>query len=1034
MKLPKITVNRPIATTMVFIAVLLFGIISLQRLPLDIMPEMEIPSLTIMTIYPGASANEVEEQVTKPIEEILAGTQGLKDIKSNSQENVSFISLQFEWGINTTDAANDARDLLELTKRKLPDNAENPIIYKINSSMFPILVYGITATENYYGINNIIKDEVAGPLQKIKGVGSVVYIGQPEREIAINIDPKKISAYGISIGQVAVILQAENITVPGGNVKVGKTDFAVKVPGQFENIQQIGDIVLINFNNKVIRLKDIAEIKDGYREKDEFARSKEGLGVALLIQKQSGVNTMEVANAVRDKMEEIEGNLPNDMNVFEIMNTDELIVQSISNLTKTLWWALFFVVLVVFAFLREWKSSLIVFVTIPFSVIFAFIVMFIIDYTINIFSLMAIVIAIGMVVDNAIVVLENITQHIEQGSRPKQAAVFGTGEMGTAITASTLTTLMVFIPMIFVGGVVGLLFKQLAIITSVTMIASLVTALSLTPMISSKLLKGAKIKKSERKKSAFYNQTEKIFVSLESNYKKALSWSLDHKFLTIFFALLLLVGSIFLGKNMGSDYIPEFDAGDLVLVFETEVGTSAEETDRIAQKVMNIYTEEVPEMVPGSLSSITGQTDGGTLKSVGFSEGKNISTVLAHLILPDKRDRSAKEIGEVLRKRVAEIPEIDKFHVTAGSILSEVITGSIKPVEIEITGLNYDEINQFARELYNKLIDVKGLADVQTTIDDGKMEMQINIDKQKASSMALNTAMIALQVRQSIFGAEAGSYSELGDDYKINIRYAPEYRQKIEDLSDIMITNLRGKQIPVSAIADIKPGMAPMVIDHKSQQRIVKVMASLDGISLGEAAVEVENILSEIVVPENIDVDLAGQLVEQDESFDDLYLILFIGIFLVYMVMAAQFESFKDPFIIMFAIPFTIVGIVFAFFVTGLTLSVTTFIGIIMLMGIVVNNGIVLVDYTNLLRKRGYSLKDAILESGRSRMRPVLMTSFTTMLGMLPMALSKGMGHEMYSPLGVTIIGGLLFSTIITLIFVPTIYSIFHKKENKIIS
>ncbi|MBU8892963.1 MAG: efflux RND transporter permease subunit [Bacteroidales bacterium] len=1029
MKLPKTTVNRPIATAMVFVAVLLFGTISLQRLPLDIMPEMEIPSLTIMTIYPGASAGEVEQQVTKPIEEILAGTQSLREIKSNSQENVSFISLQFEWGTNTTDAANDARDLLELTKRKLPDEAENPIIYKINSSLFPILVYGVTATENYYGINNIIKDEVAGPLQKIKGVGSVVYIGQPEREIKINVDPKKISAYGISISQIAMILQAENITVPGGNIKVGNNDFAVKVPGQFESLEQIENIVLINFNNRIIRLKDIANIKDGYREKDEFARSKNGLGVALLIQKQSGVNTLEVANAVRNKMNQIEKELPGDMDVFEILNTDELIVQSINNLTKTLWWALFFVILVVFAFLREWKSSLIVFITIPFSIIVAFIVMFIIDFTINIFSLMAIVIAIGMVVDNAIVVLENITQHIEQGSKPKQAAIFGSGEMGTAITASTLTTLMVFVPMIFVGGVVGLLFKQLAIITSVTMVASLLTSLSLTPMISSKLLKEAKNKDKEKKRSWFFTRTEKIFISLETRYKKILSWSLNHKVFTVFIALLLLAGSIMLGKNLGSDYIPEFDAGDLVLVFETEVGTSAEETDRIAQQVMEIFTEEVPEMVPGSLSSITGQTDGGTLKSVGFSEGKNISTVLAHLILPDHRDRTAKEIGDVLRHRVAEIPEIDKFHVTAGSIISEVITGSIKPVEVEITGINYEEINNFARELYDKLTEVGGLTDIQTTIDDGKMEIQIDIDKEKASSMALNTAMIALQIRHSIFGAAAGNYTESGDDYKINIRYAPEYRRNIEGLKNIMITNLRGSQIPVSAIAEIKIGTAPLVIDHKSQQRIVKVMAALDGISLGDAATKVDNILNEMEIPDNLDVDIAGQLVEQEESFGDLYLILIIGVLLVYMVMAAQFESFRDPFIIMFAIPFTVIGIILAFFVTGLTLSVTTFIGIIMLMGIVVNNGIVLVDYTNLLRKRGYKLTEAILESGRSRMRPVLMTSFTTMLGMLPMALSKGMGHEMYSPLGVTIIGGLLFSTIITLILVPTIYSIVHKRD-----
>lgn len=1029
MKLPKLSVNRPITTLMAFVAILLFGLVSLQRLPLDIMPEMELPTLTIMTIYPGASAEEVEEQVTKTLEEILTSTEGLKEIHSSSQENVSFIALQFDWGTNVTDAANDARDLLELTKRKLPDDAEDPIIYKVNSALFPVLVYGITADKNYAGINNIIQDEIVSPLQKIKGVGSVVYIGQPVREISIDVNPQKLSAYGISIAQLAAILKAENINVPGGNIKVGINDFAVKVPGKFNDIDEIRNVALINFQGNIIRVKDVAAVTDGYKEKDEFARSKNGLGVALLVQKQSGVNTLEVANAIRTKMNEIKIHLPQDMDLYEIINTDELIVESISNLTTTLWWALIFVVIVVFAFLREWKSSLIVFLTIPFSLIIAFIVMFAIGYTINIFSLMAIVIAIGMVVDNAIVVLENVTQHIEKGARPKQAAIFGASEMGMAITASTATTLMVFIPMIFVGGVVGLLFKQLAIVTSATMIASLVTSLTLTPMVSSKLLKG-KSKSEESKKSKFYLWSEKIFQSMERVYQKTLRWSLNHKIVVVITAVILFLASLLLGKNLGSDYIPEFDAGDLILVFETEVGTSSEETDRVAQKVMKIFEEEVPEIVHGSLSSITGQTDGGTLKSVGFSEGKNVCTVLAHLVLPDERNRSAKEIGEALRKKVSEMPEIDKFHITAGSIISEVITGSVKPIEIEISGTNFELLNEYARDLYGQMTKVQGLTDIQSTIDNGKLEIQIDIDKNKASAMALNTAMIALQVRQSIYGADAGRFTENGEDYIVSVRYTPDYRNTIEGVSSIMLTNLHMEQIPISAIAEIKIGTGPLVINHKSQQRLVKVTANLMGISLGEAAEKVKSILKDNPSPESVDVQLSGQLSEQGDSFNDLYLILVIGILLVYMVMAAQFESFKDPFIIMFAIPFTLVGIILAFLISGLTLSITTFIGVIMLMGIVVNNGIVLVDYINLLRQRGFDLKEAIIEAGRSRMRPVLMTSFTTMLGMLPMALSKGMGREMYSPLGVTIIGGLFVSTIITLVLVPTIYSMFHGKSN----
>jgi len=1031
MNLPKLAVNRPVGTMMAFLAILLFGLVSLYKLPLDIMPEMELPTLTVMTVYPGASAEEVEEQVTTPLEEILAGTESLKDITSKSKENVSFIALEFNWGADISEASNNARDLIELVKRELPDDAESPVIYKVNSSMFPVLVYGINADENYAGINNIIKDDIASPIKKIEGVGSVIYVGQPEREIKVHVKPHKLDAYNMAVDEVASILKSENLSIPGGNIKVGTNDFSVKVPAQFGNISEIRDIPLVNFQGRIIRLKNIATVEDGFKDKSEYARNKYGLGVAMMIQKQSGVNTLNVTSSVREKVEELRKTLPDDVEIFEIMNTDELIVQSIGNLTQTLWWALLFVVIVVFFFLREWRNSLIVFLTIPFSLIIAFIVMYVAGYTINIFSLMALIIAIGMVVDNAIVVLENIVQHIEKGARPKQASIFGTSEMGMAITASTATTLMVFIPMIFVGGVVGILFKQLAVLTSVTMIASLITSLALTPTAASKLLKGIRKKKEGKMHGRFYQWSERMFERVENLYTGILKWAVNHKLITVSTALVIFAGALFLGKQLGTDYIPEFDAGDIAVVLETEVGTSAKQTDEVAQKVMQIVKDEVPELVPGTLAAISGQTEDGTLSSVGFEEGKNVSTVLAHLKLPSNRERTAKEVGEALRERIRKIPQIESFHVTAGSILSEAITGNVKPIEVEVTGSNYDKINGTARKIYKKIDDMPGLTDLQTTIDDGKVEIQVMIDKEKASDMALNTALIGKQIRSSIYGAEAGELSQKGNEYNINIRYAPKYRNQIEAIKNLQVTNLKGQQIPLKAFAEVKQGIGPQQINRKSQQRIVKVMANLKEISLGRAVNKVQAEIADTNIPSGVNVKIAGQSTEQSESFQDLYLILAIGVILVYMVMAAQFESFKDPFIIMFAIPFTIVGIILAFFVTNLTLSVTTFIGVIMLMGIVVNNGIVLVDYTKLLRKRGHTLVSAVIEGGRSRMRPVLMTSFTTMLGMLPMALSKGMGKEMYSPLGVTIIGGMLISTIVTLVLVPTMYSIFHVREAK---
>ncbi|HPV56233.1 MAG TPA: efflux RND transporter permease subunit, partial [Tenuifilaceae bacterium] len=937
----------------------------------------------------------------KELERILSGTEHLKEISSQSKENVSFVQLQFDWGTDITSAANNARDLIELVKNKLPRDAHSPIIFKVNSSLMPVLVYGVTAQESYSGLNKILDDEIVSKLRKVPGVGSVLVIGRPEREIKININPAHLNAYGLSVNQIATILKAQNISIPGGSVKVGTNDFSVRVPGDIESIDELRNLNLVSFNGRIIRLKDVADVVDEYKERDEYSRTTSGQGLTLMIQKQSGENTLNVVNGIRAKVAEIEKTLPVDVKLNEVMKSDELISESIKNLSESLWYALIFVVIVVLAFLRSWKQSLIVFITIPFSLIVAFIVMFASGWTINIFSLMSLIVASGMVVDNAIVVLENITQHIEKGARPKQASIFGSSEMGMAISASTLTTIVVFLPMIFMGGIVGIMFKQLAILTSVTLIASLFAALTLTPMAASKLLKGLK-RGEERKHGKLYKLSEKMFTSLESGYKKVLAWAVYHKTITLIIVAVIMAVSLWVGKGLGTDYIPEFDAGDVVAVIETEVGTSAAKTDSVAQLVMKIFEAEIPEMVPGSLFSTAGQTEDGILSSVGFSEGKNIATIMCHLTKPNLRNDNAREIANRLRSRIAKIPEIQNFRLLGGSIISSAITGNKKPIEVEISGNNFASINETAEMLTVKMRESALLSDVINNVDNGKLEIQVKVDKKKASAMGLNSAMIGLQVRQSIYGAEAGEFKEQGDEYDIMIRYAPESRNDINQIKNIQLKNLLNQQIPLYAVADIEMGTSPLQINRKDQQRVVKVMSELNRVSLGEGQKEVKRIIKDLDIPTDVNLKVAGQTSEQGESFGDLYLILILGVLMVYMVMAAQFESFRDPFIIMFAIPVTFVGVVWAFKITGLTLSITTFVGIIMLMGIVVNNGIVLVDYTNLLRERGYKLYDAIQEAGRSRLRPVLMTTLTTILGMVPMATSSGMGREAYSPLGIT--------------------------------
>lgn len=1014
---------------MIFVAILVIGVFSLTKLPLDLMPNMEFPSLTVITVYPGASAIEVEEQVSKPLEAVLSSAENLVEIKSISKENVSFIQLRYEWEEDITAAANNARDLLELVKSRMPSQAYTPIIYKINASMMPILGYAVNADENYNGLEDIVEDQIASALRKVDGVGTVIYLGQPQREIRVEIDPTRMQAYGMSVAQLSMMLKANNINVPSGFVTEGVYDFSVRMPGKYESVEELENTVIKAVNGRVVRVKDVATVRDTFKETDASAFNHVGKGIALLVQKQSGANTVDVVNSVRAEISEIQKDLPSDVQIFEVIGSDELVTSSINNLSSSIWYALIFVTLVVLLFLREWKSSLIVFLTMPVSLISAFIVMNLLGYTINIFSLVALVIAIGMVVDNAIVVLENITQHIERGAMPKQAAMFGASEMGLAIAASTLTTIVVFLPLVFMGGIVGVMFKQLAVLTVTCMITSLFTALALTPMLSSVLLKPAPRGGEGKKHGKLYNWSERVFESIERVYRNFLGWAVFHKGITLVSALVIFVLVLFLGKAVGTDYIPDIDAGSVSIQFETEQGTSHRLTEQVGNQIVQLLQEQVPEVAEGGIASITGQTDDGVLTAVGFKEGKNIGTIFCHLKPVDERKRSSQQIADDIRPLIEAIPEIEKVTVSGGSAMATALTGNRAPIEFVIYGKDIDQMNEVAFEIERKAKEHPEFTNVEALVSAGNREVHILVDKDKASQMALNPGVIGIQVRENLYGAKAGAYTEDGTDYDIRIQYAPDYRNSISKLREMQVTNLLGQQVPLIAVADIQEKEGPVQIERLTQQRYVKVTSNLNGVSLGDGAKIAEQIIDDLETPQGVTVSLGGQVEDQGDTFSSLTLIFIIGLLLVFMVMAAQFESLLDPFIILFAIPFTLVGVILAFLITGTTLSVVTFIGLIMLVGIVVNNGIVLVDYSNMLVRRGYTIRDAVMESGRSRLRPVLMTSMTTILGMLPMALSRGMGKELYAPLGITIIGGLLISMLVTLILVPTAYAAVHQRK-----
>ncbi len=1020
--LPTTGVNRPVFTSMIFAGILLFGLLAYRFLPRDMLPDIEIPTLTVVTLYPGASAGDVERQVTQPLEEVLAGVTNLKSITSQSKENVSFISMQFNWETNLEEASASVRDYLEFSKRSLPDQASSPMVLQISSDMFPVIIYGVTAEENFADLGEITDDLIANALKRAPGVGSLVILGKPEKEVQINLDPIKMKAYGISTSMVAQALQTHNQSIPGGSIMTGQDETAVTIPAEFKSLEDIEKTSIATWQNQSILIKDIATVGKGMQDTKELVHIHGKPALGIFVQKQAGANIMEVVEEVRKEMKELEPLLPEGIKVIELMDNSEMVTATLNNLFNTILYAGIFVMVIVIFFLRRFKSSLIILLTIPFSLIVAFIFMYLVDFTINIFSLMSLAIAIGMVIDNAIVVLENITRHIENGVPPKQAAIYGTREMSLPILAATLTTISVFIPLVFLDGVVGIMFRQLALITAVTLLASLFTALLLTPMLSAQMLSVPK-----KKNNRLFDFSEKFFLALENNYSKLLNRSLMNKKIITLILLFVGAATVWIGRSTGTDYIPEFDAGDLSVVFETRVGSSTEQTLQTTREVENIFKEEIPEI--RNLYSLTGQSDAGLLSSVGFREGKNVSTVFARTVLPEKRERTSKEMAEKIRKRLMEIPEIQNFSVSGGSLISSAVLGNVKPIQIKVTGKQLDQINKIAQTISDSLSHANFLTDIENTVDRGKPEFRIITDRYKTADMALNPAMVAVQIRQSIFGQQAGEWNQNGNYIPINLRYSEQYRGTEKSLENILITNLRGTNIYSGQIAHVEYGTGSTEIKREDQQRIVYISANPRNLSLGDAAEKVENMLNNINVPQGIQVNLSGQIEEQRESFSNLYMMFAIGFILVFMVMASQFESLKHPFVILFAIPFTFTGVIAAFWIANLTLSVVTFLGVIMLLGVVVNNAIVLVDYTNLLRKRGLTIEEAVREAGKNRLRPVLMTSFTTILGMIPLSLSSGIGSEIWAPLAVTMIGGLLFSTLITLILVPVVYLAVNQRK-----
>lgn len=1032
MSIYKSAVEKPITTMMIFIGIIVLGVFSLIQLPIDQMPKMDAPYLSVMTTYSGANAADIEENITKPLENMLNSVEDLKNITSISYDNLSVVSLEFEWETNLDEAANDVRDAIDKVMNALPDDVDRPSLMKFNTSMMPILMYTVKADASYPGIDKIIDDKVINRLNRVDGVASVALAGAPKRVVYVDLNPNELDAYNLTIEQIGNLIAAENKDLPAGNIKMGLMDYQVRVEGEFDDSDRIKDLVVATSNGKSIRVKDIAQIRDTIKDITLEQLVNREQGAVIFVTKQSDANTVAIANTVKKEMESIQKELPPDVTVDVLMDSSDFIIKSIRNLSETLMYALIFVVLVVLMFLGRWRATFIIALTIPISLIVAFIYLFVTNESLNIISLSSLSIAIGMVVDDAIVVLENITKHIERGSSPREAAKYGTNEVWLSVIVTTLVTIAVFFPLTLVTGMTGILFKQLGYIVCITITTSTVTAISLTPMLSSQILR-LQSEEDKKKKSKFSLNTYVIGVldKLDAWYEKVIRWSLRHKTTIIISAFLIFIGSIgiVMAGLIKTDFMPQNDQSSLSIYVKMQTGQRVEETKRIGLQIDSMMRANYPEIKMINIS-YGSEDEGANAGSLFNKTGSNILNIRARLVDIKDRERSTFDISDDLRNRLKDIPDVIVYTVGSGGMGS---MGS-NNVDIEISGHDFEVTNKLANDISKRMKDIPGAEDINISRDDDKPELQLFLDQDKLSQHGLTTTAVASALRNRIYGFRPSKYKEDGEEFDIIVRFEEKYRNSITELENIQIVTPAGKRIRLAEIGEIKEYWSPPNIERKNKQRLVKVsITPAQGAALGDIAAAAQVIIDDMgdEIPQDVGVYVGGSFEEQQKSFSSLALLLLLAMMLVYIVMASEFESFKMPFIIMLSIPFAFSGVILGLLITNTTLSVIAALGAVMLIGIVTKNGILLIDFINLMRERGIRLYEAIAQACRSRLRPVLMTALTTILGMLPMALSTGDGSETWKPMGIAIIGGMVFSTLITMVIVPVVYAAMDKSGSR---
>ena len=1010
-------VNNPVTTSLVFIALAIFGVFSLVNISLDRFPKFDANVVMVMSSYPGASAEDIETNLTKVLENSLNGVSDLKDMTSTSKENISLITLEFIEGVDIDVATNDVRDKLDMVNSVLPDGASLPVIFKFSADDMPIMIMSATADQSYQALDKILDEKVATPLARVSGVGTVSIAGAPQREIQVYCDPNKLEAYGLTVAGISQIIASENRNVPSGTIDIGSNSYSLRVEKEFNAAEEMLNVVVGHVNGKTIYLRDVARVIDGVEERYQESYLNGTQSAQIVIQKQADANTVNVIKGIKKAMKHIEKGLPSDIEIRTVVDGSDNIINTLNSLKETILVTFLIVMVVVYLFLGRWRATFIIVLSIPISLLASLMYLWATGNTLNIVSMASLSIAIGMVVDDAIVVLENISTHLERGAKPKEAAVHATQEVGISVIASTLTMLAVFLPLTMIKGMAGLMFKQLGWIVSIIMIVSTIGALTLIPMLCSQFLRFKP--KHGRLHDLIFGNFNKFLDLISRGYGRLINWCVGHRKIVVLISLVVFFTTVgFIAPTLKTEFMPKSDDGRITIQLELPAGTGQDITRNLAHEIYAKFDAAIPEIV--NCSYTLGQADSDNSFAAMQTNGTHVMSYNMNVGSMEDRVRSSADIADVIRGILADYPEFKKVRVTEGG----GGMGGASIVDVEIYGYDFESTDALAKEIQTKMLATDDFAQVLVSRDEYIPEYQVDFDREKLAVNGLNSTTASSFLSSAINGSTMSFYREDGDEYDIRVRYAPEFRTSVEDIENIIIYNNMGKGVRIKDLGTVVESLTPPSISRKNRERLITVSGVVaNGVALSDAVATTDVILETTDIPSELSIEIGGSYEDQQEMFGDLLMLLAMIIILVYIVMASQFESFMSPFVIMFSIPFAFVGVLLGLWIADMPLGAMGMVGILILMGVVVKNGIVLIDYTILMQERGKSVAEASVIAAKSRLRPILMTTLTTVLGMIPMALGRGEGSEMWRSLGVVVAWGLSVSTLVTLVIIPTVYA-----------